>query len=329
MAEPTLSMDYSALQIAVGDFLGLGRDTTAWSTDNTNRVDEIMISGLREFYSAHDWSFLKQNTTIVLWKDIATDSGDTVTGGAYADPSTPLTISGGNTTMYNSMIGRSIVITGVGTFVIDGYTSSTVISVTGDASSASGATFSIDANGGDYHLDDDFGGIEGPYLEFDNSENRITRIRITNASEVMANRTLDVQSSHPQIAALVGKSSDGTDGQRWELRVWPEPDQDYTVHYWKRINPDKLTSTVAYHLGGMQHSECIKLACLAKAELFLDDEVGNYAAMYEQRLAKSIQRDRQHGYSAENLGPMLDQSDNHGRATRWRTNTVTYYGTQY
>ncbi len=326
MAESTLSATFTTLQVAVGDFLGFGRDTAAWTSDETDRVEEVLQSGIREFYTAHDWSFLKHITSIVLWSDVAVDADVTVTG-VHSAGTTTVTASGG-TPFYATMIGRSIVITDIGTFTITGYTSSTVISVSGNATCTS-KTFSIDAEGGIYQLEDAFAGIEGTFLEYDSSENRYGRIRLSNASEVVSNHSLDTATGEPRIAAIAWKTSTNAAGQRAELRVWPEPDQDYTVWFWQRVNPDKLTSSLAYHLGGMQHSETIKLSCLAKAELYGDDELGMYTQMYEQRLQRSIQRDMQHGYSAENLGPMTDHSDSrNGYDPRYHTR-VTWDGVQY
>ena len=72
MAESTLSMTYSRLLARVGDFLGLGRDSTAWDTDTAARVGDYIRSGYRQFLVpetlgaqfSHEWRFLHPIGTV-------------------------------------------------------------------------------------------------------------------------------------------------------------------------------------------------------------------------------------------------------------------------
>ena len=50
MAESTLSSQYSDFRIAIAHFMGLGIDSTAWSTDEVSRIAMILKRGLRQFY---------------------------------------------------------------------------------------------------------------------------------------------------------------------------------------------------------------------------------------------------------------------------------------
>jgi hypothetical protein len=78
MAEASLSITYSDLLAEVGRYLGYGRDTGQWSTDERADVDSVIKSGLRQFYvpppiSANEppysWSFLKPIDTITTQTD--------------------------------------------------------------------------------------------------------------------------------------------------------------------------------------------------------------------------------------------------------------------
>jgi hypothetical protein len=68
MAESTLSLAYDDFRKAIGHYLGFKRDTTAWTTDQSDDIEDALASGLRQFYipppigdppSRYEWSFLK------------------------------------------------------------------------------------------------------------------------------------------------------------------------------------------------------------------------------------------------------------------------------
>jgi hypothetical protein len=73
MAEPTLSLGRPELLAEIGDYLGLGRTSASWDSEDLDRVTEILKSGLRKFYYpdivapesiVHDWSFLHPEDSI-------------------------------------------------------------------------------------------------------------------------------------------------------------------------------------------------------------------------------------------------------------------------
>lgn len=73
MAESTLSISYTDLQAEVGDFLHKGQDPSAWSADETKRIDRIIQAGVRQFYYppamegvelGYQWSFMRPTTTL-------------------------------------------------------------------------------------------------------------------------------------------------------------------------------------------------------------------------------------------------------------------------
>lgn len=73
MAESSLSLSYLDYRKEVGGFLGWGRTFESWSQQQLNAVDDVIASGLRQFYvppltpgqqSAHVWSFLRPVTTL-------------------------------------------------------------------------------------------------------------------------------------------------------------------------------------------------------------------------------------------------------------------------
>lgn len=98
MAESSLSVSKTELDIFIADFLGYGRTSTSWSTDQQARIDQARDEGLSRFYNARNWNFLSPATTLTLTVgdytyDLEDDFGSMATNFNYpADESySPLT----------------------------------------------------------------------------------------------------------------------------------------------------------------------------------------------------------------------------------------------
>ena len=288
MSVSDLQLTYTTLRQAVGVFLGYGRTVVNWSTAQENRINDIVECGTRQVYwpsSGHEWSFLKPSDTIYVWGDIAVGTA-TVTG-VYAAPTTTLTAS--EASFYESMVDKSIVITGTGTYTIAGYTSTTVVTITADATCAA-KTFSIASNG-NFRLPDDFGGLSGN-LTFVTEQAGRCPIRVVGPSLIERKRQQDTSSSGtPRLAAFRPKPAEASGAQYWELMIWPEPDGEYEMNYTYNIRPDKLGATQLYHYGGVELSECLRQSCLAVAEQDADDVAGVHTQLFDKLLAAAIEND--------------------------------------
>ena len=76
--ESTLSISKNDLAMAVGVFCGYGKGVLgsekAWSTRQSDKVEDCLVSGVRQFYyplpvdgsTQHQWSFLRPVTTLTL-----------------------------------------------------------------------------------------------------------------------------------------------------------------------------------------------------------------------------------------------------------------------
>lgn len=322
MAESTLSLQRSDLRTVVGDFLGYGTDQANYASAKSSEVDRYIDSGMREFYGAHDWEFLKPIASLTLWNNIAVDSGDTVTG-VHSGGSTTLTVTGA-TPFTASMIGASIVITDTGTFTITSVTSSTVAVVSGNAT-CSGKTFSMTATG-DYRLPDDFGGLIGP-LTYPAEEGYEGVVQIVPDHIIRARRQTGQVTGYPQLGAIlpVAQSSTATTGQRFNLRLWPTPDGDYVLSFRYRVNADNLTSSNTHPYGGQPYAECLRWFCLYAACVFVGDQrLESVERQRDRLLAAAMQQDSRQ--RPESLGLMRES---HERGARWTRNvTVTLNGTE-
>lgn len=66
MSESSLSVSYNELRRYVAMLLGYDRTYGNWSATQITEVDDIINAGLRRFYRAADWTFLRQTTTLAI-----------------------------------------------------------------------------------------------------------------------------------------------------------------------------------------------------------------------------------------------------------------------
>lgn len=69
MPESTLALAFDDLKARVGQFAGYTRTEANWSTEEAARIADWIKDGLRRFYMAREWTFLRP------WLTLATVSG--------------------------------------------------------------------------------------------------------------------------------------------------------------------------------------------------------------------------------------------------------------
>lgn len=90
--------------------------------------------------------------------------------------------------------------------------------------------------------------------------------------QIIAFRADNTYESFPQYHALLPGDYYKESGQMWNILFYPTPDTAYKLHYYYKINPDKLINDSDLPIGGVEISECLMELCLAYAEVYKDDK---------------------------------------------------------
>jgi len=323
MAESTLSLDWSELLNRIGQYAGWGRESdpgvvikpsslSNWTNAKYIRIDQIAKGGLRQFLnpppiggSSYTWGFLKPETTVTMW---ATTTGTVSGNGSYSSSTGLTTITVTAAAFYDTMVGASFTFdTSSVDYVVRSVISSTVIVVEGDAGGeAADDTYTMTANGS-YRMPDDFGGIYGD-MHFDpDSGVRLTCVERP-LGTVRALLQRDDTPGTPRYFALATIVPTALQGQRWNVLLYPIADGNYPMTFRFVPNPDAIGLSFPYPYGGPAHAETISASCLAMAELDLNRVRGERWQYFMERLAASIQLDREI-YQPKRLGVMVDRSD--------------------
>lgn len=192
-------------------------------------------------------------------------------------------------------------------------------------------TFSVASGDREFELPDDFGWIDGSLYLVDSG-------RFAQALEQVGLARIDLAFSQQENATgtplyfciLPHKETTGNAGTRHLIRFFPEPNGSFNLSMRYSVVPDNLTDSFPYALGGAQHADTIRAACLAAAELDEDKAKGAQWELFVGQLRKSVSLDRKllpakMGYNGD---PGMNQLYD-GRLTRrdlgW-VNPITYNG---
>lgn len=151
----------------------------------------------------------------------------------------------------------------------------------------------IDANQSAVDLPDDFGGVVGSvYLSPEDSG--WNKIKLTGIGQILSLRQTGLTDATgiPQFVATRPLGSDGTDGQRFFLEVYPTTNAPYVFRFSYYSNPYQLTADKPYPVGGQPHAETIREAVLSAAEREVWNESGIHTLNFKERMVASVNLDR-------------------------------------
>lgn len=147
---------------------------------------------------------------------------------------------------------------------------------------------------------------------------------------MMSLRATIVSSSYPQYWSLSTLPYDVTVGTRYQLVIYPEANQTYTLHYGYITEPNKPTADVHFFIGGALMSECILECALAEAEAQEDDTVGIHTQRAKELIHECIELDLRRvppTAGSANRGDIFWTDPTLARELRWVSAADAAYGT--
>lgn len=183
-----------------------------------------------------------------------------------------------------------------------------------------------------YDLPDLFGGFVGD-LSCTAGDNAWFPLRQTSITHILTEKQRNITSvtfaCQPALYCVQPLKTDGTTPQRFSLILFPPTSNVYTLQGQIYINPNAVSSTLTYPMGGQPHAEAIRQACLAAAELEMNGEQGAHYAEYMIQLRTSVSIDRR-ATGPKYFGYNRDRSGGGARIDRHAlVPTITYNGQDY
>lgn len=196
-----------------------------------------------------------------------------------------------------------------GIFPITGYTSSTVITTSSNAT-CTAKTFHLDATG-DYRLPSTFGGLAGP-ISFADTYG-LDPLRVILANSLMQRRRQTAATGTPVHAAIDPVASDSSAEQVWNLMLEPVPGEERTLKFQYFLLPTQLiASTNIYPLGGPAYAELVIESCLAAIERRNPRMGTTHQIEFERLIDVAIQ------YDIDAMGPEVIGYNGSRSSGRWR-----------
>lgn len=277
--EPTSSLVCEDLLLEVARSMGVafyGADGTepAQIPEDDHDLAECLRhvnNGIRMFIAdapPTGWRWTRPTASTYLWPDVAVDASRTVTGAGPANDETLITAN--SSVFYESMEEKTLVVTGQGSFVIKRYVSPTQVYVYGNHGFVSAATYSI-ASEGNYTLPRTFAGEFTGGLSFGASTNRAIKISWADEATIRLSReNVSVNTGTPILCGLsVFQPQSGR--RRYQLVLYPTPDELFTVQFPFALHFDSLTDPTDSLPTPIAHDETIRAACLAVVDRDVND----------------------------------------------------------
>lgn len=297
-----LAMDYAALLRQIGREINVSRNAADWSSTTTQDVADVIASGLRQVYwpptlpgemTPHSWSFLQPNNGSLALR-APYSSGD-----VYATSGT-VTVVGGT---WPSWAAQADLWANGNRYGVASRTNdSTIVLDDNTVSLSAGTAYELILTY--YALPDDFGGLvnnQALTLRRDVREGFASSSpKVVSEAYLSRHDQWPHVKGVPELCSFAPTPTTTTD-QRWYVRFYPLPDQQYNLEYRYQVVPPVMNgTTITQHYGGPQLSNLVLLSCLDKAMRFLysSDE---YFARFMTELEAQVRRDRA-TFNKETLG---------------------------
>jgi hypothetical protein len=285
-SEPTSVLTFRDLILDVARKLGYAYygengDEAIQIPQDGHDLDEckrIVNKGIRMFLAdapqPNGWRWTRPTASVTIWGTVATDSDNLVASGGYTPGTNKTELNASSDSFYESMEEKTITLTGVGSFTITDYVSAQQIRVSGDATGASfGVTWSITADG-NYTLPRTFSGMYTGDITYTADTNQGVSLDWTDEAVIRQWRENVTDETGDPFWAAIRPMTSGTPRRRWELMVYPMPDEVMTVEFPFLLHFDSLVDLDEVHPAPFSHDEAVRAACLAAAERDSEDVPG-------------------------------------------------------
>lgn len=289
MSEPTSALTYRELIVSVAVKMGVayygadGDEAAQIPQDAHDRAvcEGHVNDGIRMFISdspQNGWRWMRPIASVTYWGDVAVDS--TVTVSSAYEPSDGTTlVTASEATFYATMALKTLVVTDVDSYEIDSYVSTTQVRLSGDKHWADSKTFSI-ASDGAFTLPKTFGGQYTGPLTFEAGTNTGATVQWTSEVEIRKLReSSTTETGDPRLAAIRRVTDHN---RRWELVLYPTPEETNTVEFAHDMYFDALTDLDELHPAGYAFDECVKAACHAVMERDSEDSIAGLNDYYRK-----------------------------------------------
>jgi hypothetical protein len=270
---------YSSLLERVGHFLFGIR--TGFSSDQTTDIEECIKDGLRDVYSAHDWSFFKPVENITTTAPYATGTVTiaagvvTLTGGTFPSWAATGLLKVSNS--YYSIASR------------DGDTQITL----DDTSVTVAAASAFELGRPEIPLDDNFEAVanDSDLTYYPDQNNLYPPVRQRHDQWIRTMQQDDPYYYRPCYYSVRTVEFDPTVGSRKRLAFYPTPDAAYVLRVPMILRPTMIDVTNQYPVGGETLAQVITEACLAAAERNYDEQSKEHTRRFQEMLPLAIRAD--------------------------------------
>ena len=282
---------YSSLLERVGHFLFGIR--TGYSSDQTTDIEECIKDGLRDVYSAHDWSFFKPLEDITTTAPYTTGTLTIVSG--------VVTLAGGGT--FPSWAAQGLLKVSDSYYSVASRDSNTQITLDDTTVAvSSGATYELGRP--EVPLADTFEAVANDSdLTYYPDQNEIPpKIRQRHDQFIRKCQQDDPSYDRPSFYSVRTVEFDPTVGSRKRLAFYPTPDAAYVLRVPMILRPTMIDVTNQYPVGGETLSQVITEACIAAAERNYDEQDNRHTKRFQELLPQAIAADLEKSTSP-GLGP--------------------------
>lgn len=314
----TLKVSFTEMKDALASFLGITRTLGDWHANDTSDANLFIRAALRAVYSAHPWSFLRTDYTLVTSPPYSTGTIGITNGLAFLS---------GIGAVWPTWAAY-------GWLYVDGVAYEVATRSAGDTINLDDLSINVAPGTGyvlrrfAYEMPTDFAGFDGPLVYAPGESLReieVVRTSMNRIRQLYQNTTVQ-QDDEPCQYAIFTQSVAQTVGELRSIAIYTPSDQAYHLTAERYIIPNDIDGTNLYPSGGALYGEMFLEAVLAQAESKkLRIVNGPHAQAFGIELMKAIENDKKM-VSPDTLGPFVEGGGDTDTNPFYNPGYVTYAG---